>query len=199
LKDSSGFFEADFSGGKGKDTTNALARAKLAKFKESQRRLGRSGGGVTEERVTIDGNLIRIKYPQIGTESEDYTSFESTEVGEVFSFTSARCAKFWTDANLVFGDVVVEQGNYDPDYPGVYSAWLKKTESGWNLLFNHQGDIWGTMHDPEFDAVEVPLTQGTLAEPAESLSIKFEKNGSEGGTIRIQFGPNEWTAAFTIR
>ena len=92
--------------------------------------------------------------------------------------------------------VEVPQGNVSTSYPGVYSLWLKRAENGWHLVFNHQGDVWGTMYDATTDLAEIALEHGTAQEPAEKLTLKLEESG-EGGTLELAWGEHRWIANFS--
>ena len=96
-----------------------------------------------------------------------------------------------------FGDTVVAANNVAPNYPGVYSLWLRRSGSGWELLFNDKADAWGTQHDPSSDVAAVPLVfSAQAAEEAETLS--FELQEADGGaTLEIAWGPYRWTTEFS--
>jgi len=64
-------------------------------------------------------------------------------------------------------------------------------------VFNEEADIWGTMHNSEADAAEVALVAGKLDEPAETFKVELTKVDG-GGELRIMWGDDVWTAAFTV-
>jgi len=94
--------------------------------------------------------------------------------------------------------VVVKKENVAPNYPGVYSVWLKKVGTGWNLVFNSQPDIWGTRHEAQFDAAEIPLTVSKVeGTPAQKFKIELAQT-PVGGTLRLLWGDTKWETPYTL-
>jgi len=100
-----------------------------------------------------------------------------------------------TRSGADFADTVVEAGNVAPDYPGVYSLWLKRMGEDWSLVFNREGDIWGTQHDPAFDVAEIDLEVQLLDSPVEELDWKLEE-ADDGGRLRVLWDRYELSASF---
>ena len=152
----------------------------------------------TEARMNIGGKRVRIAFADLEVGTSDWDLFQTVAEGQVFKFTLSRATKMYTDFDLGFGDVVIEKENMAKDYPGVYSMWLKKTGSGWALVFNDQPDIWGTRYEPEHDVAEVPLNMSKIdGEPQEKFLVKLERNG-ETGTLQLLWGDTQWSADFAI-
>lgn len=152
----------------------------------------------TEARLNIGGKRVRVTFAGLRQGTSDWDLFQDVADGEIFKFTLSRATKIYTDFDLNFGDVVLEKENMGPDYPGVYSLWLKKVGNGWNLVFNSKSDIWGTRYEPEFDVAEVPLTVSRInGDPEEVFLVKLE--GAEGGgTLQIFWGDTQWSAPFSV-
>ena len=181
---------------RGADSTPASAEsadeeARAAALRERFRRL--RYGNLTE--LELDGKQIRISYPDLLTDSDDYRAFESLEAGEVAAWNSARAVKLLTHASLSFDGVLVPYGNASPDYPGVYSLWPKRTVDGWSLVFNGDADIWGSQRDAGADAVEVPLEHSRADEPTEKLTVEFLEV-APGAVLRIAWGDHQFLTAF---
>lgn len=193
LGDSSGFFNADFTGTPSQET---LVAASPEEQQQARRRGGRRGGGAAAQ-LTLSGNSIRIAYADLSTNGDDYKKFQQLADGTVFEYVGGRAAKLMSDADLVFGDIVVPCENAAKGYPGVYSVWLKKNGGKWSLVFNEEADIWGTMHNPEADKIEVPVEYSESAEAANSFSIKLEE-AAGGGVLTIAWGNHKWTANFKL-
>ena len=172
-------------------TADSDAEAAAAARRERFRRL--RYGNLAE--LELNGNQLRISYPDLATDSGDYRAFEALEPGQVAAWTSARAVKLLTHASLSFGGGVVPYGNASPDYPGVYSLWLKRTASGWSLVFNGDADIWGSQRKVDADVVEVPLEHSTADEPTEKLTIEFLEV-EPGAVLRIAWGDHQFLAAF---
>lgn len=152
----------------------------------------------TETRMNINGKRVRIAFASLKQGTSDWDLFQEVADGEIFAFTLSRATKIYTDFDLTFGDVVIEKENMAPDYPGVYSLWLKKVGDGWHLVFNSQSDIWGTRRLAEFDVAEIPLTVSKIdGDPKETFIVTLEK-ASNGGTLAMQWGDTQWSADFSI-
>lgn len=167
------------------------AEASAAARRERFRRLRYGNLAETE----LAGRQLRISWPDLLTDSDDYRAFESLGIGEVAAWNSGRAVKLLTHASLSFDGVVVPYGNASPDYPGVYSLWPKRTADGWSLVFNGEADIWGSQRDATADAVETPLEHSTADEPTEKLTIEFLEI-APGAVLRIAWGDHQFLAAF---
>lgn len=172
-------------------TADSDAEATAAARRERFRRL--RYGNLAE--LELAGKQLRISYPDLLADSDDYRSFESLASGDVAAWNSGRAVKLLTHASLSFDGIVVPYGNASPDYPGVYSLWPKRTADGWSLVFNGEADIWGSQRNPAADAVEVPLEHSSADEPAEKLTIEFLEI-EPGAVLRIAWGDHQFLAAF---
>ncbi len=123
--------------------------------------------------IELSGKKVMVSYADLATDSDDYGAFEALQAGEVSAWQSAKAIKLIAHVSLSFGGVTVPYGNHSPDYAGVYSLWPKRTAHGWSLVFNSEGDIWGTQRDSAADAAEVPLEHSRTDEPAEKLTVEF--------------------------
>ena len=158
---------------------------------------GRFPRRTTQARVRLAGSDIRIVFGATAVRHSDFERIESLSEGEVISFSEAIATKLLTSATLRFGDVLVTAGNVAEDYPGVYSLWLKKTGHGWRLVFNGEADVWGTMHNPAADIVEVPLQRSESKAAAERYLVEL-KGKDRIGLIRIAWGPHVWQTLFSV-
>ncbi len=172
-------------------TADSDAEAAAAARRERFRRL--RYGNLAE--IELAGKHLRISYPDLLTDSDDYRAFESLTAGEVAAWNSGRAIKLLTHASLSFDGIIVPYGNASPDYPGVYSLWPRRTADGWSLVFNGEADIWGSQRKPAADAVEVPLEHSSADEPAGKLTIEFLEV-EPGAVLRIAWGDHQFLAAF---
>ena len=172
-------------------TADTDAEAAAAARRERFRRL--RYGNLAE--LELNGRQLRISYPDLLADSDDYRAFESLAAGDVAAWDSGRAVKLLTHASLSFDGIVVPYGNASPDYPGVYSLWPRRTADGWSLVFNGEADIWGSQRNAGADAVEVPLEHSTADEPAEKLTIEFLEV-EPGAVLRIAWGDHQFLAAF---
>lgn len=171
-------------------TADSDAEATAAARRERFRRL--RYGNLAE--LELAGKQLRISYPDLLTDSDDYRALESLTAGDVAAWNSGRAVKLLTHVSLSFDGIVVPYGNASPDYPGVYSLWPKRTADGWSLVFNGEADIWGSQRNPAADAVEVPLEHSSTDEPAEKLTIEFLEV-EPGAVLRIAWGGHQFLAA----
>ena len=163
---------------------------------EGQRRRNRRGAANMTRLRLDDGENLRITFSPLKSDSEDHGRLGELGKNEVFEFVGGRATKLFTDIDMVFAEATVKTENAAPNYPGVYSLWLKKTADGWNLVFNEEADIWGTMHNAEADAAEISLVSTKLDEPAETFKVELKKTES-GGQVIIKWGDDQWSADFS--
>ena len=82
-----------------------------------------------------------------------------------------------------------------PDLLAAFTG-VKKAGDGWSLVFNGQPDIWGTMHDPDKDVAEIPLTLAQSDQNQARFEVELKERG-DGGVLQMTWGSNVWTAPFT--
>ena len=152
----------------------------------------------TETRILVDGKQVRILFADLSMNTGDWDLFQGMKAGDVQRFTLSRATKMYTDFDLDFGGSVVKKENYGDDYPGVYSLWLKKTNSGWSLIFNSQPDIWGTSYDSKYDAVEVPLKLGKVDGDSKEDFVMKLKATDNGADLTMAWGTQQWSTSFTL-
>lgn len=151
----------------------------------------------TEALLRIDGKKIRITFGDLEMNSNDYAKFSALPDNAVYTYVGSRATKLFTDADLKFGDTVVKANNMAPNYPGVYSLWLKRDGSRWSLVFNEQPDVWGTQHDAAFDVATVPLTTQTTDTAQENFLVTLEQK-ENGGQLRLAWGNTTWSTPFAM-
>ena len=150
---------------------------------------------------TTDGAHIQVLFQkEVETDSDDYAGIETTADGDVLQLTRAAVIRLRTEVSLRFGQTLVPTGNLSPDFPGAYALWLKKTGSGWRLVFNNEPDSWGSQYDPAFDAAEIDLsyTRVEPAEPDRPLAVYIAPLGVDENRLIIHWGVHVWTADFSI-
>jgi hypothetical protein len=176
---------------------DAPAEGEAAGGNEPQRRRSRRAEFAITTLPLGDDRKIELRFDQPSVEDAAYRAIQSPNEGEVVPFIRNRPLKLKTPVDLRFGDVVVAAHNQGPDYPGVYSLWLRSRGGRWFLVFNHLADVWGTQHDAAQDAAEVPLEHANTATPAPTFTAAFEPAEASGGILYLRWGSFEWSAAFT--
>ncbi len=150
-----------------------------------------------QARLRFGSESVLISFHPLKLDSEDHKRLAEVKDGEVFEFVGGRATKLMTDVNMKFAEVLIETENAAPDYPGVYSLWLKRAPDGWRLVFNEEADIWGTMYNEAATKTEIKLAAGTAAEPSETFKVILEEKES-GGVLKLVWGDQEWSAPFDV-
>ena len=195
LGDTNGLFNLDFTGIK-ESRAQELERA--GERRRIRARGGRGGQDVDRTSLTFADRDVSIRFDKAKVEEPDFAQIAEIADGDVVRFMQHQSTKLRTEATLRFGDTVVEPENVAPDYPGVYSLWLKKTSDGWHLLFNNKADVWGSQYDADADAASVPLQfSSDNATEAATLAVELEEV-DDGGSLRIVWGPYSWETQFTV-
>ena len=156
---------------------------------------GLFGSPAPRTRLEIDEQAIVIRFPDPERASAQLMPVPGGGEGQELHFTGSSAVQLRTDLSLRFADSVIEAGNLATGYPGVYSLWLKRVGEEWSLVFNREGDIWGTQHDPAFDVAEVPLEFQLLDAPVENLKWKL-KEADGGGRLLVSWDRFELSASF---
>ena len=151
-----------------------------------------------ETALTLPGNadISLMSWRGIGADAPDFDSLSTIRDGEVVRVTMGGVMRLLTDGPLRFGATTLPTGNYSPDTPGQYGLWLKRVGSGWQLVFNHQSDAWGTQYRPDFDAAAVDLAYTSDGPSSRSLGAALIPTSATSGRLTIHWGQHEWTVAF---
>lgn len=161
---------------------------------EQQRRRGPNMATISFD-TPAGAKKVSVQYGDWPTEGADYDAIAGTKSGEVIRGTMNAALKLKTDSDLRFGEVLIKKENVAKSYPGVYSLWVRKTDEGWNLVFNEKADVWGTMHDPASDVAEIAIDYKDTEEPTDAMRITLE-DGDGGALLRIVWGRHQWVTAF---
>lgn len=184
VKNPGGFFESPLVG-------EPLSQSELDSVQGKRR-------APTETRIRIGDKAVRIAFSGLEMDSVEWEQLENMKDGDVFNFTLHRAMKIYTEFDLAHGDTVIKKENFAPDYPGVYSIWLKKVGDGWSLVFNSQPDIWGSRHKAEFDEYEVPMTIAQLeGDPIEKYNVNLEQDG-DNALLTMNWGNQQWATTLAI-
>ena len=151
-----------------------------------------------ETAVTLpgSGDISLMFWHGIGSDGPDFDSLSTIRDGDVVKVTMGGVTRLLTDVPLRFGGTTIATGNYSPDTPGQYGLWLKRVGSGWQLVFNHESDSWGTQYHPDFDAAAVDLAYTSDGPSSRSLGAALIPTSATSGRLAIHWGPHEWTVAF---
>ncbi len=183
----SGLFSAPF--------TAALATGDDAEIRETRSRNRRNASNSV--RLRFGEDRVNINFHPLAASSEDYKRLQAIKDGEVFEFVGGRATKLMTDVNMKFAQAVVKKENAAPNYPGVYSLWMRKTAEGWDLIFNNESDVWGTMHNPDADAATIKIESGAATAASDTFKVELEQT-TNGGVLRLVWGDKQWSAPFEV-
>ena len=145
-----------------------------------------------------DARLAVLFWQEQSVDLEDFTGVETLADGEVVRLTRAAVIRLRNETPLRFGDVTLPTGNLAPGFAGSYGLWLKRSGSGWRLVFNHEADSWGTQHDPAFDAAEIDLGYSQDGLDTRPLGAALVPAAADAGRLVIHWGAHEWAADYTI-
>ncbi|HUQ81172.1 MAG TPA: DUF2911 domain-containing protein, partial [Gemmatimonadaceae bacterium] len=103
--------------------------------------------------------------------------------GKVWRTGANEATRFTTDRELTIGNATVPAGSY--------TLWTQLDRGAWTLIVNKQllrpdnsgRLLWGTMYDPQYDLVRVPMTMTTLTSPVEHMTIALEP--ADAGTATL--------------
>lgn len=148
-----------------------------------------------ERSGTAAGTRVSSGLPGDGP---DFARLLSTPVGGVVELTRGSVPRFKNEGPIRFGKTVVATGNQVPGTPGLYGIWLKRVgKENWRLVFSHEPDVWGTQHDPKYDAGQVELTHSETGAPSRPFAVALVPTSADRGRLVILWGPHEWSTEFT--
>lgn len=102
-----------------------------------------------------------------------------------------EATSFKTEADLVLGDSLIPKGEY--------TLYTLPSETQWKIMINKQTGQWGTVYNPEYDLVRLPLKKRTLKEPVEKLTIELAKTNTTSGVLKIMWETTEVWIDFKVK
>jgi hypothetical protein len=81
---------------------------------------------------------------------------------------------------------------------GAYSIYTLPAEERWKLIINKQTGQWGTIYNPQLDLARIDLNIKKLKSSIEDLTFKLEKNGNDGGTLKIEWANTSLSVPFHV-
>ena len=98
---------------------------------------------------------------------------------------------FVSQVDLIAGGDTIPRGSYT-----LYSM---PSEKQWKLIINKQTGQWGTVYNPDFDFVRIPLKKKMLKSSVEKFTIVLEKNGSNSGVMKLTWEKTELSWNFRVK
>ncbi len=116
--------------------------------------------------------------------------------GEVWRVGANWATRLVLDFDVRFGDLDVPRGEY--------TLFLLPRETAADLIVSQETRQWGTDYDPTQDFGRTPVSQRSLAEQVQSLTITLEPDvpAAAGlipsGSLRIAWGQSEYFTRWTM-
>ena len=134
----------------------------------------------------------------LAADGPDFARLATTRPGDIVLLTEAAVPRLRIERPLRFGTAELGVGNQVPGFPGSYGVWLKRTPTGWRVVFNHEPDAWGSQHDPKFDVAEVDVQHSSQHPPSRPFAVALMPTGADRGRLIVIWGPHEWSADFVV-
>jgi hypothetical protein len=102
-----------------------------------------------------------------------------------------EATSFITELDLIMGGSLVPKG--------AYTLYTLPSETQWKIMINRETGQWGTVYNPEYDLVRLPMKKSKLKNPVEQLTISLEKTGLSSGILKISWETTEVSIDFRVR
>jgi hypothetical protein len=109
---------------------------------------------------------------------------------KVWRTGAGAATTFLTEVDLEVDGAVVPHGSY--------SLFTLPMENRWKLIINKQIGQWGMTYNPQLDLARIDLLDKKLKIPVEELTFKIEKNGNDGGLLKIEWENTSLSVPFHI-
>lgn len=98
---------------------------------------------------------------------------------------------FVTESDLMIGGAEIPKGSY--------TLYTFPSETQWKLMVNKETGQWGTVYNPEFDLVRLPLRLKALRDTVQKFTISLEKNGAGGGVMKLLWENTQLSIDFRLK
>lgn len=139
--------------------------------------------------ITIGGKKIRVNYGRPSMRGRTIMG-GLVPYNKVWRTGANEATAFVTETDLEFNGVVVARGSY--------TLYTLPSADQWKLIINKQTGQWGTVYNPDLDLVRIPLEKDTLKEPVEKFTMTLRRNGSDGGTLILEWERTGLSATFKV-
>ncbi|REJ73064.1 MAG: DUF2911 domain-containing protein [Acidobacteria bacterium] len=156
---------------------------------------------------TAHGEVV-VHVPRIPGVGPDWKAAEALIAGDrpgTLEFQVGGAIKLRTEVDLAFEGAAVPAGNIVAGHAGLYSLWLERDAAGaWQLVFNREPDVWGTMRDRAADVARTPIEYSRRQAPSGMMSTSLlapdagTTLGGGGHRLVIAWGPHQWSAGFAL-
>ena len=184
------------------EDTSALSRIRLLAQRNETALILPNGSRLS---ISFERTFAKGERPEgiqnsrgLGVDGSDFGNLLKTPDRNVVMLTESSVPRLSTAVPLRFSSSVIPIGNQAIGFPGEYGLWLKRVGSGWHLVFNNEPDVWGSQHDPKFDAAEIEVTHTEGHAASRPFAVGMVPTGSDRGRLVVLWGPHEWTADFVV-
>jgi hypothetical protein len=140
-------------------------------------------------KVTFNGRKITINYGKPSVLGRKiFGAF--VPYYKVWRTGAGAATTLMTETDLEVDGAVVPRG--------AYSLYTLPAEERWKLIINKQTGQWGIDYDPQLDLARVDLNIKKLKSPIEDFTFKLEKNGNDGGTLKIEWANTSLSVPFHV-
>lgn len=134
--------------------------------------------------VTVKGKKITIEYGRPQLRGRDMLAQART--GAVWRMGADQATTLTTEADLLFGNTAVPQGNHQLQAKNL-------VPDQWELLVNVQSQ------DGSKQVVAIPLQTSSLSESVEMLTIALKSKGADRAAFSMTWGTKELKAEFKVK
>ena len=139
--------------------------------------------------ITVDGKKIAISYHRPSMKGRKIFG-GLVPYGQVWRTGANNATTLKTEADLMFGNVVVPAGSY--------TLWTLPTENGWKLIINKQTGQWGTQYSEAQDLARVDMKVGKLPAAVEQFTLSLTA-AKGGGTLKLDWETTSASIAFKVK
>ncbi len=139
--------------------------------------------------IAVDGKKIAISYHRPSMKGRKIFG-GLVPYNQVWRTGANNATSLKTEADLLFGNVVVPAGSY--------TLWTLPTETGWKLIINKQTGQWGTQYSEAQDLARVDMKVGKLTAAVEQFTLTLTA-GKDGGTLKLDWEMTTASIAFKVK
>jgi DUF2911 family protein len=140
--------------------------------------------------VTLNGHAITIDYGSPRIRGRKIMG-QLVPYGQVWRTGADEATSLKTTMDLDIGGTKVPAGSY--------TLYTLPSEGAWKLIVNKQTGQWGTEYDQSQDLARIDLTKAALPSPLEAFTIGFEKTGSGGTTLVLEWETTKLSVPVRVR
>lgn len=184
------------------EDTSALSRARLLAQRNETALVLANGTrlSLSFQRTLARGERVEGNPSSRGlrVDGPDFARLMTTSSGAIVMLSEAPVPRLRIERPLIFGKTRLAVGNQVAGFPGSYGVWLRRAANGWRFVFSHEPDVWGSQHNPKFDAGEVELAYSSGGAAGRPFAMALVPTAADRGQLVLKWGPHEWTAEFSV-